>query len=128
MNNARTYLTVGAIAGFLTVALGAFGAHGLKHLLSPEMLLIFNKGVQYQGLHALALLITGSLMLHFPASSLRWAGRFFMFGILLFCGSLYLLAITQNRSLGVITPFGGLSFLAGWAFLGIACWKREDRP
>lgn len=126
MNNARVYLIVGAMAGFLTVALGAFGAHGLKRLLSPEMLVIFNKGVQYQGLHALALLITGLLMLHSPASSLRWAGRFFMLGILLFCGSLYLLAVTQNRILGVITPFGGLSFLAGWAFLGVACWKMED--
>lgn len=127
MNSARTYLVFGAMSGFLTVALGAFGAHGLKHLLSPEMLLIFNKGVQYQGLHSLALLFTGLLMLlHAPVARLHWAGRFFMLGIILFCGSLYLLAITQSRVLGVITPFGGLSFLAGWAFLGMACWKRED--
>jgi uncharacterized membrane protein YgdD (TMEM256/DUF423 family) len=126
MNDAKASLVFGAITGFLTVALGAFGAHGLKNLLSPEMLVIFNKGVQYQGLHALALLITGLLMISHPTPGLRWAGRFFVLGILLFCGSLYLLAITHNRSLGVITPFGGLSFLAGWVFLGIACWKRED--
>ena len=125
MNSARGFLVFGAIAGFLTVALGAFGAHALKQLLSPDMLAIFNKGVQYQGLHALALLATGLLFRESPLPALRWAGRFFILGILLFCGSLYLLAITQTRMLGVITPFGGLSFLAGWLFLAVGCWKAE---
>ncbi|WP_457665595.1 DUF423 domain-containing protein [Thiolapillus sp.] len=123
MNKARGFLISGAIAGFLTVALGAFGAHALKPLLSPEMLTIYNKGVQYQGLHTLALLATGLLLRESPLPTLRWAGRFFVLGIILFCGSLYLLAITQTRILGLITPFGGLSFLAGWLFLGIGCWK-----
>ena len=123
MNSARTYLLVGALAGFLTVALGAFGAHGLKHMISPEMLAVFNKGAYYQGLHALALLATGLLLRELPLPSLRWAGRFFTLGILLFCGSLYLLATTQIRTLGMITPLGGLSFLTGWLFLAIGSWS-----
>jgi len=123
MNKARGFLISGAVAGFLTVALGAFGAHALKPLLSPEMLAIYDKGVQYQGLHTLALLTTGLLLRESPQPALRWAGRLFVLGIILFCGSLYLLAITQTRILGLITPFGGLSFLAGWLFLGIGCGK-----
>ncbi|WP_456405248.1 DUF423 domain-containing protein [Thiolapillus sp.] len=123
MSGARIWLLTGAIGGFLTVALGAFGAHGLKPLLSAEMLATYNKAVQYQGLHALALLATGLLLRETDLPSLRWAGRSFTLGMLLFCGSLYLLAITNFRILGAITPLGGLSFLAGWLFLAMGCWK-----
>ncbi len=128
MNSARNYLLIGALAGFLAVALGAFGAHGLKNMISPAMLDIFNKGVHYQSTHALALLATGLLLREQPIPSLRWAGRFFTLGILLFCGSLYLLATTTNRSLGMITPLGGLSFLAGWALLAIGSWSAGKTP
>jgi len=124
VNGARIWLVTGAVAGFLTVALGAFGAHGLKHLLSPDMMLVYDKAVHYQGLHALALLATGLLLRDMASASLQWAGRFFTLGILLFCGSLYLLALTDYRMLGAITPFGGLSFLAGWLFLAIGAWRR----
>lgn len=123
MTSAQRYLLIGAVAGFLAVALGAFGAHGLKNTISPAMLNVFNTAVQYQGLHALALLVTGMLLRDLSVPGLRWAGRFFTLGIILFCGSLYLLAITQYRMLGAITPLGGLSFLAGWVFLGIGGWK-----
>ena len=126
MSRARNLLTAGAIAGFLTVALGAFGAHALKQQLSPDMLNIYHKAVQYQGLHALALLATALLYRDHPQPNLRWAGRFFVLGMILFCGSLYLLAITQTRGLGLLTPLGGLSFLTGWALLGMGCWKLDQ--
>ncbi|HDK38049.1 MAG TPA: DUF423 domain-containing protein [Thiolapillus brandeum] len=123
MSSVQRYLIIGALLGFLTVALGAFGAHGLKNLLSTDMLVVYNKAVHYQGLHTLGLLITGLLLREQALPHLRWAARLFTLGILLFCGSLYFLAITQNRMLGAITPLGGLSFLGGWLFLAMGCWK-----
>lgn len=125
MNISRGFLVSGAIFGFLSVAFGAFGAHALKTLLSPYSLDVFQKAVHYQGSHALALLLTGLLLQQHPLPSLRWAGGFFIAGILLFSGSLYLLAMTDIRILGAITPVGGLSFLTGWLFLAVGCWKME---
>lgn len=114
------WVAVGALNGFLTVALGAFAAHGLKDSLSARMLEVFEKGVEYQGLHALALIAVGLLMAQYGQAA--WfvrAGIAFSLGIVLFSGSLYLLAITGVGAFGVITPLGGSSFLLGWAFL---CW------
>ena len=125
MNISRGFLVSGAIFGFLSVAFGAFGAHALKTLLSPYSLDIFQKAVHYQASHTLALLLTGLLLQQYPLASLRWAGGFFIAGILLFSGSLYLLAMTDIRILGAITPVGGLSFLIGWLLLAIGCWKME---
>ena len=127
MNGGRAWLILGALGGLLTVALGAFGAHALKGVLGPDLLRIFDKGVDYQGLHSLALLATGLLLREADLRLLRWAGLAFLLGILLFCGSLYLLALTGQRALGMITPFGGLAFLAGWALLALGAWKLPEK-
>ena len=113
----RTFLFVGALAGFVGVALGAFGAHGLRNRLSPEMLAVFETGVRYQMFHALAILITAIALARIDGWAVRAAGWSFAAGIMLFSGSLYLLALTGVRSLGAVTPLGGLAFLAGWALL-----------
>lgn len=127
MNNGRLFLLTGALSGLLTVALGAFAAHGLKQQIAPEMLLIFNKGVFYQGLHALALLLTGIMIMQHYSRALVIAGWSFLLGILLFSGSLYLLAVSGSTSVGIVTPFGGMSFLLGWLSLLIASWNYS-RP
>jgi uncharacterized membrane protein YgdD (TMEM256/DUF423 family) len=108
-------LALGAVFGFLGVALGAFGAHALKTRLSPEMLGIFEVGVRYQMYHALALLAVGLVAMSRPAALLTAAGIAFAVGIAIFSGSLYVLALTETRWLGAITPLGGLGFLVGWA-------------
>ena len=117
MNTSRTFLLLGALGGFFTVALGAFAAHGLKAILSPGLLQTFQTGVDYQGLHSLALLAVGLLLRTQDAAALRLSGWAFASGILVFSGSLYLLALTDARWLGAITPFGGAAFLLGWAAL-----------
>lgn len=123
---ARQTLLMASLWGFLGVGLGAFGAHGLKSLLSPALLLVFETGVKYQIYHALALL---GLTLLFPQTSappaLVWAGRLFSLGILLFSGSLYLLSLTGVRSWGAVTPLGGLAFLSAWACLAYYAWKSR---
>lgn len=118
MNPLRHFVAIGAINGFLAVAFGAYAAHGLEKLLSPGLLEVFNKGVYYQGLHTMALLVVGLLGTSaFRLHLLRWSGWAFATGILLFSGSLYLLALTDARWLGMVTPFGGTAFLIGWALL-----------
>lgn len=120
---AKNYLLVAAISGFLAVALGAFGAHGLKQKLSVDMLAVYQTGVQYHFYHTLALFGVALLMLHFPQSvSLRWSALLFCVGIIIFSGSLYVLAITGIRWLGAITPLGGVAFLVGWILLAVAVW------
>ncbi len=120
----NTFLVLGAINGFLSVAFGAFGAHALKTRVDAAMLAVFHTGVEYHAVHALALLATGLLLMHQESVWLRRAGWLFALGILLFSGSLYLLAISSARGLGMVTPFGGLAFLAGWAALTIAALKH----
>ncbi|MEY3668272.1 MAG: hypothetical protein RL572_1812 [Pseudomonadota bacterium] len=116
MNN--ILLVLAAINGFLAVSLGAFAAHGLKSMLGPDLLATFQTGVQYHMYHALAMLAVGVLVAQFPAQTgLRVAGYLFMAGILIFSGSLYVLALSGIRWLGAITPIGGVAFLAGWATL-----------
>ncbi|WP_017938537.1 DUF423 domain-containing protein [Zestomonas thermotolerans] len=119
----RILMLLAAFFGFTAVALGAFAAHGLKGQLSAELLTVFQTGVHYQMVHALALLAVVLLGLHAPGRALLAAGGLFVLGILLFSGSLYLLALTGTRALGAITPFGGVSFLGGWLSLGIAGWN-----
>src|SRR6059036_425870 len=116
----RTFLLVGAVLGFLGVALGAFGAHALRSRLSPEMLAVFETGVRYQMYHAFALLVTALALARFDGWLLRTAGWLFTAGIVLFSGSLYALALTGVTVMGAITPLGGLAFLAGWACFIIA--------
>ncbi len=116
MNN--ILLVLAAINGFVAVSLGAFAAHGLKSMLGPDLLATFQTGVQYHMYHALAMLAVGILVVQFPAQAgLRVAGYLFLAGILIFSGSLYVLALSGIRWLGAITPIGGVAFLAGWATL-----------
>lgn len=120
---ARLWLLLSACAGFTGVALGAFAAHGLKSQLTPAHLAVFQTGAHYQLIHALALFGVGLLALLRPAPLVNCAGTLFALGILLFSGSLYGLTLSGVSALGVITPFGGLAFLAGWLCLGVAAWK-----
>lgn len=116
----RTFLLLGAMFGFLGVGLGAFGAHGLRGRLSPEMLAVFETGVRYHMYHALALILTSLLMPRMGGWLVVTAGWCFVAGIVLFSGSLYALAISGVTILGAITPLGGLALLAGWACLAVA--------
>jgi len=119
----KRYLRFGIILAALAVALGAFGAHGLKKLVPPETVTTFQTGVTYQMYHALALLLVGILTEKFNGPAIRWAGNLFLLGTILFSGSLYLLTALKATDsvglggLGIITPFGGLAFIAGWIFL-----------
>jgi uncharacterized membrane protein YgdD (TMEM256/DUF423 family) len=113
----RLFLSSAAISGFLSVCLGAFAAHGLKHYLAAEALAIWQTGVQYQMYHALALLAVGLLAQTQASKALKLSGLAFILGSFLFSGSLYALALGAPSILGLITPFGGLSFLVGWAAL-----------
>ena|SRR5947207_2145292 len=114
----RTFLLIGAVLGFLGVALGAFAAHGLRSRLSPEMLAVFETAVRYQMYHAFAILIVAAAIGRLGAARLlSAAGWTFFGGTVLFSGSLYALTLTGVTTLGAITPFGGLLFLAGWACL-----------
>jgi len=123
---ARRFLLIGALCGLFTVLLGAFGAHGLEGRLPEQNLIWWRKAVDYQGLHALALLALGLLARQHPAPTLRLAGWGFVTGILLFSGSLYLLALTGQHWLGMLTPFGGLAFIFGWCALALAVWRLPD--
>ncbi len=123
MNAARLFLLLGAGYGLLGVALGAFGAHALRGRLTPELLAVYHTGVQYQFYHAFALLAVGVLCQVRPAPGLGVAGWCFAAGVLLFSGSLYLLALSGTRWLGAITPLGGVLFLAGWAALIWSLWR-----
>lgn len=121
----RHFLALGAINGFLAVAFGAFAAHGLKQILSDGLLAVFETGVEYQAVHALALLVVGLLGERVPHPRLKVAGWAFATGILLFSGSLYLLALTDARWLGAITPVGGTAFLVGWGALAWFAMRRD---
>ena len=107
------WIQAGAVGMFLAVALGAFAAHGLKARLTPEMLTIFETGVRYHVYHALALLALGA------ARGPEKAGWCFIAGIVVFSGSLYVLALTGEKRLGMVTPIGGLLFLAGWILFAL---------
>jgi uncharacterized membrane protein YgdD (TMEM256/DUF423 family) len=113
----RFFFISGAIAAFIAVALGAFGAHSLRTKLTPEMLNIFEVGVRYQMYHALGLIAVAWAITRWPEANLNAAGWAFIVGIIVFSGSLYLLTLTDTRWLGAITPIGGIAFLIGWAIL-----------
>jgi uncharacterized membrane protein YgdD (TMEM256/DUF423 family) len=116
----KNFLLIGGVAGLLGVGLGAFGAHGLRGRLSPEMLAVFETAVRYQMYHALALLLTALILGRMDGWLIRTAGWAFTAGILLFSGSLYVLALSGITTFGAITPLGGLAFLVGWGCLVIA--------
>ena len=118
----RQILIIGAIAGLIGVAAGAFGAHGLRSILSDKMLAAFETGVRYHLIHALAMLIAGLTVQVYPLRVLLLAGWSFFMGILIFSGSLYVMALSDFRTLGILTPFGGLAFIAGWVLLARGFW------
>ncbi len=124
MTSARIFLTLGSLNAMIAVILGAFGAHALRGRLAPPMLEIWRVAERYQFIHALGLLAVGLLALTLPQLwGLRWVGGLMLAGILLFCGSLYLLAATGFGPLGVITPFGGLCFILAWGLLAWGVWR-----
>jgi uncharacterized membrane protein YgdD (TMEM256/DUF423 family) len=119
----RIFCALGAASALVAVAAGAFGAHGLKARLSPEMLAVFETGARYQMYHALALVAAAWAAARWPGAAATWAGGLFVAGTVLFSGSLYALALTGVRWLGAVTPVGGVAFLAGWAALAWAAAK-----
>ena len=126
----KRFVAIGAVLGAVAVALGAFGAHGLKKIVPPDTVQTFQTGVQYQMYHALALLFVGLLYEKCSPKLVRLSGLFFIIGIILFSGSLYLLTYFKStetigmEKLGLITPFGGIAFIAGWLLLFFGAIKR----
>lgn len=126
----KWFLITASLIGALSVALGAFGAHSLKQVLAPDALSVFETGVRYQFYHAIALLFTGILYEKYPGKLMQWAGNCFQLGILLFSGSLYALTATKATEMvgmskiGIITPFGGLFFIAGWIMMVLAFIRK----
>jgi uncharacterized membrane protein YgdD (TMEM256/DUF423 family) len=119
----RLFFALGALSGFLGVALGAFAAHGLKARLAPEMLAVFETGVRYQMYHAFALLAAGWALSRWPGAVIQAGGWLFLAGTLLFSGSLYALALSGEKWLGAVAPAGGFALLAGWVCLAWGAWK-----
>ncbi|NEX22270.1 DUF423 domain-containing protein [Thiorhodococcus mannitoliphagus] len=129
MKRASNWLLIGALCGLVSVALGAFGAHGLKGQVDPQLLANWQTGASYLGLHAAAILTCGLVLLSAPeARSIRAAAAAFLIGALLFSGSLFVMTLTGLRQLGMITPIGGISLLAGWALLALGAWRLRDLP
>lgn len=116
----RVFFSLGSASAFLAVAAGAFGAHGLRARLAPDLLAVFETAARYQMYHALALLAAAWAASRWPGALPQWAGWLFVAGTVLFSGSLYLLALSGMRWLGAITPLGGAAFLAGWICLALA--------
>ncbi len=121
--NSSSWLAIGSLVAAIGVGFGAFGAHTLKERLTPEMLAVFETGARYQLIHALALIAVGLASAQWPAARFNPAGWAFLIGIVLFSGSLYVLAISDVRVLGAVTPFGGVAFISGWLLFALAAWK-----
>lgn len=126
----KVYLLIGTVLAGLSVVLGAFGAHGLKQIVPPDTVATYQTGVQYQMYHAFALIVVGMLYERFPNNFVNLAGMFFIAGIVLFSGSLYLLVSLKamNRvglsGVGIITPIGGVLFITGWVLLLIGILRK----
>lgn len=129
----KGFIKTASILGALSVTLGAFAAHSLKQTISSDALNIFETAVRYQFYHVFALLSIGFLYKDFSNKFLKWSGNFFIAGIILFSGSLYLLTffkaieITNFNWVGAITPFGGLAFILGWIFLFLGFSKKDEK-
>lgn len=122
MKNNKTWIIAGGILGFLGVALGAFGAHGLKDYLTPEMLEVYKTGVLYQLVHSVVILSIG----FYGDNNFRIAALFFTLGVILFSFSLYLYALTYTVAFAIITPFGGVCLLIGWIMIVVKAVKKKD--
>ena len=127
----KKYLFIGSILAGLAIILGAFGAHALKKMVPAETVASFQTGVQYQMYHAFALIIAAILSNNIKSKFIHWAAKSFIAGILLFSGSLYVLTFLKATEsvgltgIGMITPVGGLFFIAGWILLSIAVMKKN---
>jgi uncharacterized membrane protein YgdD (TMEM256/DUF423 family) len=121
----RVFYLCAGIAGFVGVAFGAFAAHGLKTTLAPDLLVVFETAVRYQMYHVFALCAAAWAWARWQHRIFSVAGWLFVAGILIFSGSLYLLALTGMRWLGAITPFGGVAFLTGWLCLAVGAWRAK---
>ena len=127
----KNFLSVAALLGALSVALGAFAAHKLKEIVSPEAVAVFETGVRYQFYHVFALLFVALVSEKISNKWMIWAGNCFIMGIILFCGSLYALTAlaiaesTHRTLVGIATPIGGIFFILGWIFLYVGITKRE---
>ncbi|MGR9099611.1 MAG: DUF423 domain-containing protein [Gammaproteobacteria bacterium] len=118
------FLLLAAACGFVGVAMGAFGAHGLRHILTSEMLEVYKTAVAYQMWHTLGLGLVAAIQQQSHSKWLVWAGWMLFSGIVLFSGSLYLLTLLDAKWLGMVTPFGGVAFLAGWLLILIHVIKN----
>lgn len=127
----KGFIRMAAVFGALSVALGAFAAHTLRQTFSPDEMAIFETGVKYQFYHTFGLFLAGILYREFHSGAVTWAGRLFLAGIILFSGSLYMLAAAKFCGmdslnwLGAVTPFGGVSFIAGWIFVFVAVARKN---
>jgi uncharacterized membrane protein YgdD (TMEM256/DUF423 family) len=119
----RLFFTVGALSAGLGVALGAFGAHALKARLAPDMLAVWETGVRYQIVHALALLAVAWAATRWPGTAVNASGWLFVAGTLLFSGSLYVLSLSGVRWLGAVTPLGGVAWIVAWLCLAWGAWR-----
>lgn len=125
----RPLVAVGALLALLGVMAGAFGAHGLRAMVDDRGLEVFQTGVTYQLVHSFALILVAMLAgMGLSRPILKWAAGFYLAGILLFCGSLYLLVLTELRWPGPVTPAGGVCFMVGWALLVAASLRRPRSP
>jgi len=121
----KLFFMAGTIGAFISVALGAFAAHSLKGQLTEQLLKTFATAVEYQFFHSLSLILMAVILAQKPnIKFLHIAGISILIGIVLFSGSLYILAFTGIRSFGIITPFGGIAFLIGWFYFALAGWKE----
>ncbi|HTR27668.1 MAG TPA: DUF423 domain-containing protein [Puia sp.] len=129
----KSFLSVAAVLGALSVALGAFAAHRLKEIVSPEAVAIFETGVRYQFYHVFALLFVGLMPDRVSNRWAVWAGNCFIMGIIFFCGSLYTLTalkaaeVSPMKLIGIATPVGGAFFIAGWIFLWLAVITSDKK-
>ncbi len=123
----KIFAVIASINMFIAVGAGAFGAHGLKSVLSADMLSAWHTGVLYQLIHGLALLAISLFADKIPSRALAWAGWLMVAGVVMFSGSLYALALTQWPVMGPITPIGGLALLLGWLAMAKACYGGATR-
>jgi len=121
----KIFFIIGAVSAAISVALGAFGAHGLRERLTPQLLEIFETGVRYEIYHAFAILFVAFALTRWQSNLIPLAGWAFVLGTLIFSGSLYLLALTDTRWLGAITQLVGVAFIAGWILLAVGVWQSK---
>lgn len=122
----KSLLIIGSIFMAFAVAFGAFGAHIVQDMLTPERFEVYKTGVEYHFYHAIGLLLIGVASFHIEKSAwLIWSSRLIIIGILIFSGSLYILTLTNTGWLGAITPLGGVAFILGWSFFAVSASKES---